>query len=436
MNDYVPMKHRPIDSKLFKHNRSRLTGLLQPNALAVVNANDIMPANSDGVLAMHPNSDIFYLTGIEQEESILLIFPDAVAEKMREILFVREPTEHLAIWEGHKLTKEEVQQISGIETVRWLSEFWSVFHPLMCECEHVYLNSNEHKRAVIEVETRDARFVSGVQRRYPLHTYHRLARLMHRLRVEKSRYEIELIRQACKITKSGFRRVLKFVKPGVNETEIEAELIHEFVSKRAVFAYAPIIAAGRSACTLHYIQNDQFCRKGQLLLLDTAARYANYNSDLTRTIPVSGRFSRRQKQVYSAVLRVFRETAKGMVPGKLPKDLQTQTEEMIEKELVDLGLLKMSQVKKRNPDQPAFKKYFMHGVAHPLGLDVHDVGFTTGAMQPGWVMTCEPGIYIQEEELAVRLENDILITEDGNIDLMADIPIEAGEIEDIMNRRK
>lgn len=430
------MKHRPINPELFKHNRKRLVALLHPNALAVVNANDIMPANSDGVLAMHPNSDLFYLTGIEQEESILVLFPDATDKKLKEILFVREPSEHLAIWEGHKLTKEEIQQISGIETVRWLGDFWSVFHPLMCECERVYLNSNEHKRAVIEVETRDSRFVSEVQRRYPLHTFHRLARLMHRLRAVKSRYEIELIRQACKITKSGFRRVLKFMKPGVNETEIEAELSHEFVRNRGVFAYAPIIAAGRNACTLHYIVNDQVCKKGQLVLLDTAARYANYNSDLTRTIPVSGRFSRRQKKVYNAVLRVFREIVKRMVPGKLPKDIQTDSEELIEKELVDLGLLKMSQVKKRNPNRPAFKKYFMHGVAHPLGLDVHDVGFTTDAIQPGWVMTCEPGIYIQEEELAVRLENDILITEDGNIDLMADIPIEIDEIESIMKGRK
>ncbi|MDA1274819.1 MAG: Xaa-Pro aminopeptidase [Verrucomicrobia bacterium] len=430
------MRHCCIDSKLFTTNRERLRGMLPANALAVVNANDILPSNSDGTLPMHPSADLFYLTGIEQEETILLLFPDADDEKMREILFTREPNEHLATWEGHKLTKAEIKRISGIENVRWLTEFWSVLHPLMCECEIVVLNSNEHKRAVVEVETRDARFVSALQRRYPLHSYHRLARLMHRLRVVKSELEVELIKRACNITKGGFHRLLGFVKPGVNETEIEAELIHEFVRNRAGFAYAPIIASGSNACTLHYVRNDQVCKKGQLLLLDTAACYANYNSDLTRTIPVSGRYSKRQKQVYKAVLRVFRETIKGMAPGKKPKELQKQTEECVAKELVDLGLLKPSQIKKKDAEQPAFKKYFMHGVSHPLGLDVHDVGITTEAMQPGWVLTCEPGIYIREEGLAVRLENDILITDAGNIDLMADIPIEAEEIEDLMNRRR
>ncbi|MCF7765038.1 MAG: aminopeptidase P N-terminal domain-containing protein [Verrucomicrobia bacterium] len=429
------MKHRAIHSSLFESNRKRLSALMERGSLAVVNANDLLPGNADATVPMQPNSDLFYLTGVEQEESILLLFPDATDESLREILFVREPTAHLAIWEGHKLSKEEARKISGIREVRWLSEFWGVFHPLMCECEHVYLNSNEHKRAVIEVETRDARFVNGVQRRYPLHSYRRLARLMHRLRVVKSDLEVELIQHASNITAGGFRRLLKFVKPGVNETEIEAELSHEYIRNRAVFAYPPIIASGVNACTLHYVENDQECKKGQLVLIDAAARYANYNSDLTRTIPVNGRFTRRQKQVYNAVLRVFRGTVQGMVPGKLPRDLQKETEALIEQELVGLGLLKMSDVRKRNPVKPAFKRYFMHGVAHPLGLDTHDVGFTTEPIQAGWVMTCEPGIYIEEEGMAVRLENDILVTENGNTDLMADIPIEAGEIEELMNQR-
>lgn len=429
------MKHRSIHSSLFESNRKRLCALMERGSLAVVNANDLLPGNADATVPMQPNSDLFYLSGVEQEESILLLFPDAADESLREILFVREPTAHLAIWEGHKLSKEEARKISGIREVRWLSEFWGVFHPLMCECEHVYLNSNEHKRAVIEVETRDARFVNGVQRRYPLHSYRRLARLMHRLRVVKSDLEVELIQHASNITAGGFRRLLKFVKPGVNETEIEAELSHEYIRNRAVFAYPAIIASGGNACTLHYVENDQECKKGQLVLIDAAARYANYNSDLTRTIPVSGRFTRRQKQVYNAVLRVFRGTVQGMVPGKLPRDLQKETEALIEQELVGLGLLKMSDLRKRNPVKPAFKRYFMHGVAHPLGLDTHDVGFTTEPIQPGWVMTCEPGIYIEEEGMAVRLENDILVTENGNTDLMGDIPIEAGEIEELMNQR-
>lgn len=428
------MRYDPIHPRLFRNNRDRLRALMLPKSLAVVNANDVLPTNADGTLRLWPNSDLFYLTGVEQEESILLLFPDADDEKHREVLFLREPNEHLATWEGHKLTREQVQKISGIQRVMWLSEFRSHFHRLMCECEHVYLNSNEHKRAVVEVETRDARFVKECRERYPLHQYHRLARMMHRLRAVKSDFEIELIRRACAITAAGFRRLLRLVKPGVNERELEAELAREFIRRGGGFAYSPIIASGRNACVLHYIQNDQDCRKGQLLLLDVAASYANYNSDLTRTIPVSGRFTRRQKQVYNAVLRVHRALLKSATPGKLPKDWQKEAEALIEKELVELGLLKTSQIKKQDPDKPALKKYFMHGVGHPLGLDVHDVGFTTEPFQAGWIMTCEPAIYIPQEGFAVRLENDFLISADGNVDLMADIPIEAEEIEELMNR--
>jgi Xaa-Pro aminopeptidase len=304
----------------------------------------------------------------------------------------------------------------------------------MCECEHVYLDSNEHKRAVIETETREARFVRDCQARYPLHSYQRLARLMHPLRAVKSPIEIEVIRTACALTAKGFRRVARFVKPGVTETQVEAEFAHEFIRGGGKFAYPPIIAAGANACVLHYLDNDQPCRKGDLLLLDVAAGRANYQSDLTRTLPVSGRFTRRQRQVYNAVLRVFRQCVAGLVAGKLPKDWQKEAEVFTEKELVDLGLLRPADIRKQDPDKPAFKKYFMHGVGHPIGLDVHDVGLTTQPMQPGWVMTCEPGIYLREEGFGVRLENDILITEHGPVDLMADIPIEAGEIEALMNR--
>ena len=405
---------------------------MAPDALAVVNANDILPTNADGTLLLRRNSDLFYLAGIEQEESVLLLYPDAHEEKLREILFLREANPLMETWEGHKLTKEEARKTSGIDRVEWLSEFRPLFHRLMCECEHVYLNSNEHKRASIVVETRDARFVRDCQTRYPLHQYQRLAQLLHRLRVVKSSLELEVIRKACALTQSGFARVLKFVKPGVNEMEIEAEFAREFIRRGGGFAYSPIIASGKNACVLHYVENDRVCRKGQLVLLDVAASYANYHSDMTRTIPAGGRFTRRQKQVYNAVLRVFRQSCKLAVPGKLPKEWQKEAEAMIEKELVDLGLLKMSEIKKQDPDQPAFKKYFMHGIGHPLGLDVHDVGITTEPIQPGWVLTCEPAIYIQEEGFAVRLENDILVTESGNVDLMADIPIEAEEIEEMM----
>lgn len=426
------MRYSPINPDLFKGNRERLKKLMVANSLAVVNANDILPTNADGTVALQPNADLFYLTGVEQEESILLFYPDADDEKLREILFLRETSPLIAIWEGHKLTKDEARKMSGIQNIKWLSEFRPIFHRLVCECEAVYLNTNEHKRAVVEVETRDARFIADCQRRYPLHQYLRLARLMHPLRAVKSDLEVALIRKACQLTRKGFERVLRFVRPGVTETEVEAEFAHEFIRSGGKFAYLPILAAGENACVLHYLQNDQPCQNGQLLLMDVAANYANYQSDLTRTIPVNGRFTRRQKQVYNAVLRVLRGTVEQMEPGKLPKVLQQEAEAMMEKELVDLGLLTLRQIKKQDPDNPAFKQYFMHGVGHPLGLDVHDVALTTQPIRAGWVMTCEPAIYIREEGFAVRLENDILIGEAGNVDLMGDIPIEAEEIESLM----
>jgi len=429
------MRYHPIDPQLFINNRANLAKLLVPNSLVAVNANDILPTNAEGSLLLRQSSDLFYLTGVDQEETILVLYPDAHEENMREILFVRETSDLLATWEGHKLTKEQATKVSGIKRVEWLSEFRPLFHRLVCECDHVYLNTNEHKRAVVEVQTREARFVRDTQRRYPLHDYQRLARLMHRLRAVKSNLEIDLLKEACAITRAGFLRACRFVKPGVTETEVEAEFAHEFIRRGGNFAYPPIIASGRNACVLHYIQNDQPCRNGDLLLLDVAAGYANYNSDLTRTIPVNGRFTRRQRQVYDAVLRVLRAVSKAATPGKLPKDWQKEAEGLVQKELLDLGLLKPSQIKKQDPDKPALKKYFMHGVGHPLGLDVHDVGITIEPIQAGWVLTVEPGIYIPDEGFAVRLENDILVQEGGNIDLMADIPIEAEEIEALMKRK-
>ena len=428
------MRHAPIDPRLFVENRERLTRLLLPKSLAVVNANDVLPSNADGSLALHPNSDLFFLTGIEQEESILLLAPDAFDPKHREILFLREPNEHLKIWEGHKHSKDEARKISGIQQVKWLSDFPAVFRQLMCELEHVYLNSNEHKRAVVEVETRDARFVRDCQNQFPLHNYHRLARLLHQVRVVKSDAEIELLKQAVAITEKGFRRLLRFVKPGVNECAVEAELAHEFTRRRARFAYGPIIASGANSCILHYHQNDQPCKKGDLLLLDVGACYANYNADLTRTIPVSGRFTRRQKAVYNAVLRVLRASIKGATVGKLSRDWLKESQAMMNEELLALGLLRKSDIRKQTEDEPACRKYFMHGLGHPLGLDVHDVGFTTEPFAPGWVLTVEPGIYIPQEGFGVRLENDIVVTADGPVDLMAGTPVEADEIEDLMNR--
>lgn len=428
------MRHENIPSALFTENRARLKERLPSGSLAVINANDIPPTNADGSTIPIPNSDLFYLSGIEQEESILLIAPDALDEKMREVLFVREPSAHLKTWEGHKHPKSEAQDISGIREVKWLTDFPMILHKLMCEMEHVYLNSNEHTRAVIEVETREARFVKQVQAKYPLHDYHRLARLMHQLRVIKSDAEVALIRRACGITRQGFLRLLRKVRPGMMEFAVEAELSHEFIANRAKFAYNPIIAGGANACTLHYNQNDQPCRDGELLLLDVAACYANYQSDLTRTIPVNGRFTKRQRQVYDAVLRSLRAATKAAVPGKLHKDWQKEAEGIVQEELLRLGLLKPRDIKRQDPDSPAVKKYFMHGVGHPLGLDVHDVGLLKQPFAPGWVLTVEPGIYIPEEGLAVRLENTVVVTEGEPLDLMADIPIEAEEIEALMNR--
>jgi Xaa-Pro aminopeptidase len=425
-----------LPAEFFTANRQSLARLLPPNALAVLNANDIPPTNADGSAAATPNSDLFYLTGVAQEQSILLLYPEADDEKQRELLFLREATPENERWEGHKLTKEEAQAKTGIRHIHWLSEFPRLFHRLICECDHVFLNSNEHKRAVIEVESREARFVADTRRRYPLHDYRRLAPLLHQLRAVKSEPELGLLRRACDVTAAAFARVLRFVQPGVGEWEVEAEFAHEFIRRRCRFAYLPIIASGPNACVLHYVSSSAVCQKDSLLLLDVAASCLNYNADMTRTIPVSGRFTERQKQVYDAVLRILRQSIAGLRPGQKIKDWQKEAEQMTEKELVDLGLLTMRQIKRQDPANPALKKYFMHGVGHPLGLDVHDVGLTTQPIQAGWVMTVEPGIYIPEEGFAVRLENDVQVTAGGPVDLMAGIPIEAGEIESLMAKRK
>jgi len=428
------MRQLPIKNKLFTQNRKRIIDLMEPKALAVVNANDVLPTNADGTLRMHPNADLFFLAGIEQEESILLLFPDAAEAKNREILFVRQPNEHLKIWEGYKHSKEDARKISGIKNVQWLSEFPVIFRSLMCEAESIYINSNEYKRANVEVQTRDVRFIRQCQDDFPLHTYRRLAPLLHQLRVVKTDLELELLKEAVNITGKGFRRTLRFVKPGVTEYEVEAELAREFIKRRGKFAYTPIVAAGKNNCVLHYLQNDQVCKKGQLLLMDVASSYANYNADLTRTIPVSGKFNRRQKKVYNAVLRVLRASIEGATVGKLHKDWTKEAQDHMNEELLELGLIKKSQIKKQDPDNPACRKYFMHGLGHPLGLDVHDVGDNYAPFEPGTVLTVEPGIYLPEEGFGVRLEDDIVVTEEGPINLMAKIPIEPDEIESIMNR--
>ena len=429
------MKAVPLPSALFTLNRERLVSKLLPRSLAVFNANDIMPTNADGSMGHLQNADLYYLTGVHQEETILLLAPDAFDPKHREILFVRQPNEHLAIWEGHKLTKDQATGISGVKNVKWISEFPAIFRSLACELENIYLNTNEHQRADITVETRDGRFIRDCQKSFPLHRYQRLAPLMHELRVVKSTYEIDAIQAACDLTGKGFERVCKFLRPGVNEAEVEAEFAHEFIRHKGQFAYNPIVASGANNNILHYNQNDQICKKGDLLLVDVAAGLGNYMSDLTRTIPVSGRFSRRQKQVYNAVLRIFRAQVAACIPGKTTKDLRVECEELTTRECVDLGLIKPAQLKKQTPDNLAVRPFFMHGVSHPLGLDVHDVTYNHLKISPGWVLTVEPAIYIQQERFGVRIENTVLVTESGQVDLMANIPVEADEIEALMNRK-
>ena len=428
------MRHLPIKPKLFKDNRRRLAELLEPQSLAVVNANDVLPTNADGTFIIHPNADLFYLTGIEQEESILVLFPDAPDSKHREILFLREPSEHLRIWEGFKHSKEEARKISGIDSIHWISEFPVLFKILMFEAKRAYLNNNEHNRAPDEVETRERRFIDQAKRDFPLHEFGRLAPMLHELRFVKDSLEIEMIKEAVEVTNRGFRKVLRMIKPGVKEFEIEGEYSREFIRRRCKFAYSPIIASGANACTLHYLQNDQECKKGEMLLMDVGACYGNYNADLTRTVPVSGKFTRRQKQVYMAVLRVLRQCIENATVGKAHKDWQNDSHEMMTEEMLRLKLITKEEVKKQDPEKPACRKYFMHGLGHPMGLDVHDVNSGQHFFKENAVYTVEPGIYIPEEKLGVRLEDDIVITGNGPINLMAKTPIEPDEIEQIMNR--
>ena len=426
------MRHAPIDPALFTANRRRLVQLLPPGAVAVLHAADTLPTTGDGTLRIHPASDLFWASGIEQEESVLVLAPGAVNPAHREMLFLRQPNEQLATWEGAKLTTEQARQISGITKIRWLTEFPAAIHALLCESDAVYLNANEHERAATEVESRDERMARQLIHRYPLHRFERLAPLLRRLRAVKTPAEVALIRKAIDITDAGLRRMLAALRPGVMEFELEAELTAEFVRRRARMAYEPIIGSGNNACVLHYIENDQACRDGELVLVDVGASYANYASDLTRTYPVNGRFTPRQRAVYEAVLRVLRSSIARTTVGTRLLDWKRAAQAEMAGELVTLGLLTPEQAAQDSADEPACKKYFMHGLGHSLGLGVHDMAPVDGPLAAGWVMTVEPGIYIPEEGLAVRLENDILVTENGPVDLCGHVPIEPDEIERIM----
>lgn len=429
------MKYDRINSALFTENRKRFMAQMKPNSLAVFNSNDIYPVSADSTLPFEQHRDIFYLSGVDQEESILVLFPDCPKAKHRELLFLKETNEHIAVWEGEKLTKEAALATSGIRTVYWLQDMEKVMFELMTQCDTVYINTNEHYRANVETETREDRFTKWLLGKYPAHTVAKSNPILQRLRSVKDPIELDLMQRACDITNKGFRRVLNFVKPGVWEYEIEAEYIHEFLRNRSKgFAYTPIIASGNNANVLHYIENNQQCKAGDLILMDVGAEYANYSSDMSRTIPVSGRFTDRQKQVYNAVNRVKDDATKLLVPGVLWDEYHVEVGKLMTSELLGLGLIDKADVQNENPDWPAYKKYFMHGTSHHIGLDTHDYGLLHEPMQPNMVFTVEPGIYIPEEGFGIRLEDDVVIQENGApFNLMRDIPIEVEEIEDLMN---
>lgn len=428
------VRYESIDPNLFIENRKRLNNLLKTNSLAIFHSNDEMPRNGDCFYPFRQNSDFFYLTGIDQEQSILLLFPDCPNPSYKEVLFVRETSEHIKVWEGPKYTKKQASATSGIKTVFWLENFDAIFKMVTNWADNIYVNQNEHDRAHSDVDSRNLRFTRELKNHYPAHHFERVTPLVTRLREIKSQFEIDIIKHACSITEKGFRRILEFTKPGRWEYELEAEVSHEFTINRANgHAYTPIFASGENACILHYTNNNQQCKDGDLILMDFGAEYANYASDLSRTIPVNGRFTKRQKDIYEAVRRVMKEATQMLVVDNVLDDYHKEVCKIMESELIGLGVLDKTEVSRQDPQKPLFKKYYPHGTSHFLGLDVHDVGNRYNAFKPGMIFTCEPGIYLPDERIGIRIENDILITENGPVDLMASIPIEVEEIEDLMN---
>lgn len=428
------MKYLPIDNSLFILNRKNFVSRLKAHSIALFNASDEYPRSGDQNFVFKQNADFFYLTGIDQEQSILLLFPDCPNPLYKEVLFLRQTSEHIAVWEGHKYTKDEARTASGIENIYWLQDMDAILHSIINYADNIYINTNENDRFLPGVPYRDLRVLADLRAKYPLHNYQRSAPIMRDLRVVKSTTEIELTQKACSITNDAFRRVLKFVKPGVAEYEIEAEITHEFLRQRATgHAYTPIIASGANAVILHYNDNNQVCKDGDAILFDFGAEYANYNADMSRSVPVSGRFTPRQRSVYNAVLSVMKQATQMLVAGTVWNEYHDEVGKIMTGELIGLGLLDKHDVAKQDPKAPLYKKYFMHGTSHHLGLDVHDFASRYKPFEVGNILTCEPGIYIGEENLGIRLENNILITEGGNIDLMADIPVEVDHIEELMN---
>jgi len=429
------MRYQPVSSSLFTKNREKFMKRMQPKSLAVFNANDIYPIGADSTMPFEQDRNLYYLSGVDQEESILVLFPDAADKKHREVLFVRETNEHIAVWEGEKLNKSTAYKTSGVKTVYWLKDFETVFHGLMAQADTIYINTNEHYRAAHETQTREDRFNKWVKENYPAHKVAKSNPILQHLRSVKEPEELEVMQHACRITEKGFKRVLEFVRPGVMEYEIEAEFMHEFLSNRSRgFAYTPIVASGRNATVLHYIENKNQCKEDELILLDVGAEYANYASDMSRVVPVNGRFTDRQKAIYNAVKRVKDKATKLLVPGAYWKSYHEEVGDLMTDELLNLGLLDKADVKGQNPDWPAYKKYFMHGTSHHIGLDTHDYGLLHEPIEANQVFTVEPAIYLPNEGFGIRLEDDVVVQEKGEPqNLMRDIPIDIEEIEDIMN---
>jgi Xaa-Pro aminopeptidase len=429
------MRYQPLDQQLFIENRKNFMAHMKSNALAVFNSNDIYPIGADSTIPFQQDRNIFYLSGVDQEESILVLFPDAPKDKHKEILFLKETNEHIAVWEGEKLTKDKAFETSGVKTVYWLKDFHKILHELMSQAEIVYINTNEHYRANHDTKTREDRFNVWLKDNYPAHQVAKSNPILQKLRSVKHQIELDTMQKACDITEKGFRRILKYLKPGVWEYELEAELLHEFIRNRSKgFAYTPIIAGGLNATVLHYIENKAQCKEGDLVLFDVGAEYANYSSDMTRTIPVSGKFTARQKKIYNAVNKVKKEATKLLVPGVMWDEYHIEVGKLMTSELLDLKLLDKADVQNEDPDWPAYKKYFMHGTSHHIGLDTHDYGLLHEPIQANQVFTVEPGIYIPDENIGIRLEDDVVIQESGEpFNLMRNIPIEIEEIEDLMN---
>ena len=429
------MKHLPLDPLIFIQNRKRFTEKMAKGSIAIFNSNDEMPANGDALYPFQQNSDLYWLTGIQQEETMLVLFPGNPDPKCREVLVLLRPNELKEKWDGKRLRAEEGKAISGIDTVVWLDSLGAMLQSWIHQADTIYLNTNENDRKSSPVPTRDYRYIREMKRRYPLHHFARSARILKELRGVKTAAEIKVMQEAINITHKTFEKLLTIIRPGIMEYEIEAEIFHSFLSQRASGeAYGSIVACGDRARTLHYVSNNQECRDGELILMDFGARYGGYCADLTRTVPVNGKFTKRQAEVYNACLHLHNFAKSLLKPGISVNDYTEKVGEEASSTFVRIGLLKESDIKNEDKENRAYRKYLYHGISHHLGIDVHDLGTRTEPLLPGMVLTVEPGIYIEEEQMGIRIENNVVITENGNRDLMEKIPITIEQIEALMKK--